>query len=289
MVALLSGCGESTGTGPADGEGVVGEYVWFGGVRRTYDLYIPSTADPAAPTPLVLFFHGAGGTGADFRRFTEFDLEAERLGFLLASPDAIGGSWALGCNCTAADLRGVDDLGFVQVLLEQLRRTYRIDDSRVYAAGFSQGAMLSQVLACDHADRFAAVASVGSTAIRPHVRPCSPELPVSILFMVGDEDDLFLPDETFLGMTATVEYWRELNGCSEERIADPPLDELDDGTVVLRTVYRDCRGGSEVERVEIEGAGHTWPHPTLQGRGRTSREINASVVVADFLRRHSRE
>ena len=43
-------------------------------------------------------------------------------------------------------------------LLEHMKRTYAIDESRVYISGFSMGGMMTNALACAYPELFAAAA-----------------------------------------------------------------------------------------------------------------------------------
>jgi len=63
----------------------------------------------------------------------------------------------LGCN--AADCT-TDDIGFIEDLLDELEANYRVDSSRVYVTGFSNGAFMTQRLGCELSDRLAAIAPI---------------------------------------------------------------------------------------------------------------------------------
>jgi polyhydroxybutyrate depolymerase len=55
------------------------------GITRSYHLHVPSAVGPT-PAPLVLVFHGGGGTGPGTERLTRFTALADREGFLVAFP-----------------------------------------------------------------------------------------------------------------------------------------------------------------------------------------------------------
>ena len=67
------------------------------GRARSFVLYIPRDLRPGAP--LLFMFHGGGGDGPMAREGTghEFDLLADRNGFVVAYPDGIDRSWT-GCR-----------------------------------------------------------------------------------------------------------------------------------------------------------------------------------------------
>lgn len=53
-----------------------------------------------------------------------------------------------------------DDFGFVAAIIDSISAAYRVDTSRVYATGCSNGAGMSYALACQLGDKIAAVAPV---------------------------------------------------------------------------------------------------------------------------------
>src|SRR6185312_15112303 len=103
----------------------------FGGFQRTYLLHAPS-ADPAG---LVINLHGAGMTGGEQAAATNYDAVGDRHGFAVVYPDGIDFSWADGRGASVPDRTGVDDVGFLVALAEQISRDYGIDPGRVYATG----------------------------------------------------------------------------------------------------------------------------------------------------------
>ena len=55
---------------------------------------------------------------------------------------------------------GGDDVAWFTALLDELAATLCIDTERIYVAGFSNGAMMASVLACELSERIAAIAPV---------------------------------------------------------------------------------------------------------------------------------
>ncbi|NCG21069.1 MAG: hypothetical protein GWP91_18825 [Rhodobacterales bacterium] len=60
------------------------------GVLRTYELFVPSSYDPATPAPLVAVFHGWGGNENEFLGTEAVRVEAEARGYLVVAPRGLG-------------------------------------------------------------------------------------------------------------------------------------------------------------------------------------------------------
>src|ERR1700739_542270 len=130
-----------------------------GGMDRTYTSHVP----PGDPVGLVLSLHGGGGTGIGQQGLTDFDTVADAHNLLVAYPDGYDKSWADGRGASPADRRHIDDVGFLVGLVRRLQHDYGIAAGHVFATGMSNGGFMSNRLACERADVFAAVASVAGT------------------------------------------------------------------------------------------------------------------------------
>jgi polyhydroxybutyrate depolymerase len=269
--------------------------VSVGGVTRTYLLYAPDSISKAHPEPLLLVFHGGGGHDYNMPRFTGFDDLAESRGFVVAYPDSLNRHWNDG-----RELSPADDVGFVRALIAQVERSYPVDPTRVYATGISNGGFFSQRLACDLSDKISAVASVAATMPEPLVPICRPSQPVSIMFIQGTNDPLVhinggavaRTNGRNISLADSVKFWLR----HDEIHSRPESTELPshdtNGTTVHRDVYAGGKEHTEVVVYTIEGGGHTWPGgpqylPAFLV-GKVNHDIDASVVIWDFLSRHKR-
>jgi polyhydroxybutyrate depolymerase len=280
VVPLAVACARQT-TAPGAGE-TRSESVTSLGRQRTYTIYLPPAYRGGASLPVLLAFHGAGGTGAGMHALLG-DTLADRFGFIAVYPDAVAEArhtWALGCpQCTWADVAGVDDYRFVRDLLDTLTDRYGVDGSRVYAAGISLGGSFAYDLACRETDLLAGTAVVASLPSIDELAVCRASTrPLRVITSIGDRDPNVPWDggvggsgATYRGAEATAADWANRDGCAPApRRRDLP-DRNGDGRRVGVLEFTDCPGGAFVRFFKIEGGGHEWPR---------SNEFDVSAEIA---------
>lgn len=273
-----------------EGDGVAGAWVRSAGRVRTYRMHVPPALAAGERAPLVLLFHGFPSSGRDAQHFMGFDSVADARGFIAVYPDGAAGSWGVGCDCTEADASGVDDVMLVGSLIGQLERERLVDVSRIYAVGYSQGAMFSHRLACDLSDRLTAVAAVAGEMPRLVSARCAPTRPISIVMLHGTADRSvpWQGGPQLLSVPDTAERWAQLNGCVGKAV-EPLPDPADDGTTVTRESHSSCAAGVETILYAIHGGGHTWPGSPAafpDEYGPMTRDISASEVIGELFARH---
>lgn len=297
LALMLSACGGAharclAADAPCTGSGKLEH----GGLTRTFRYHLPPKVTPEAP--LVLSLHGRMGQGKNQAKLSGFDAVADEEGFIVVYPDGVDRSWADGRGMTPADQQGVDDVGFLTALVDHFIKEFSADRRRVYAAGMSNGAMMSYRLACERADRFAAIGPVAALMGEKLAQTCAPSRPVSVISFVGTEDPL-VPFEggqvsgdrgPVLSGTETREKWAALNACEGgPAISQEPDRDPEDGTRIRREAQGPCREGTEVVFNVVEGGGHVWPGgaqylpKAIIGRG--SQEADASRELWKFFQR----
>ena len=126
-----------------------------GGVTREYRLTVPRSAPTMAPgAPLVVAFHGMGIDSPKLmQHYTRLDETAGTHGFLIAYPSAIDGHWGL------APAKVTADLAFFDALVKAISSAHRIDPSRVFVLGMSNGGYFAHLVGKERSETVAAVAS----------------------------------------------------------------------------------------------------------------------------------
>lgn len=256
----------------------------FEGQTQRYDLIVPDSYDPSAPTPLVLNFHGFSSNPQQQALFSLIEPVAQAHGVLVALPWGGGNSWNGGLCCGEGMTTDRDDVGFSRALVQELESQLCVDSSRIYAMGMSNGGYMSHRLACEAADLFAAIGPVaGVLGIPPD--DCAPERPISVMHFHGTADGLVPYDGG--GITGTPSVSETMSGWAERNGCDPtPELTFEQGDVHCET-WPGCSEGVEVTLCTVEAGGHCWPGNTFCPFGTSTTNIDASEELALFFEKHS--
>jgi poly(3-hydroxybutyrate) depolymerase len=106
------------------------------GVERPWVLYVPTSYEPATPTPLLVMLHGLVSRPEimddplGYAREDEWTAAAEKYGWLVLYPFG------------QKDATWWDEVGMANIrnLVRTVKQEYNVDDDRVYMGGFSDGA-----------------------------------------------------------------------------------------------------------------------------------------------------
>lgn len=292
--SIITGCsGEVFGVeyGGAQFE----ERIRVGDRLRDYVVYVPPSASPDTPAPLMMVFHGATMSAETMLLLSWFNPVADREGFVVAYLAADGDAWATG-GASPLDAERVDDLGFVDAVIARLDSDLNLDRGRVYAVGYSNGALFSQRLACQRSQDIAAIGVVGASVSIPVVSGCNPLRPVPAIFILGDRDPSFpwgdaaAVPQGLMGGEASATFWSDIAACDPEWDITALPDVVADDTTVERWDFPTCAPDGDMAFYRVRRGGHTWPGSPLNlspGLGRKSRDLDASPVIAEFLLRQS--
>lgn len=260
---------------------------------RHYILHLPPGDVWSVPHPLVLMLHGTGSSAQRMPRQTGMDLAADQRGMVVAYPDGTGWwpiteTWHTGHCCGYALEHRSQDVRFIRTLIAELRQKLDIDSTRVYIAGFSDGAMMAFRLGCDLASEIAAIAPVAGRM--PDVR-CRPSRPLPVLGIGGTDDDELRKDHArythpgsypyAYSLRASMAYWAAINQCAAPPERTPVGRHWEDR-------YLQCSNGADVILYTISGGEHAWPggHKGWIFSPPPVRDFNATEVILDFFQRH---
>jgi polyhydroxybutyrate depolymerase len=255
------------------------------GQLRKARVHIPPDYDATKPFALVINTHGQSFFAPVHVKMTQMNVAADKRQFITVAPQGTGGLLAgynVGNQPNAQVYAGIDDVGFVRTIIDELRKTLCIDPRMIHCAGFSIGGSFCYRLGCDMADRVASIASVsgpdGSIG-------CNPSRPVALLHIHGTADAFagYQGDGGVnKGAPASVADWAKRLGCS-------PAQQLtlQKGAVTCKTYNQNCQQGTEATLCTVAGGTHNWPGGTgwMLG-GAINMDIDASAMILDFFRKH---
>jgi polyhydroxybutyrate depolymerase len=192
--------------------------ITFGGQSRSFLLHVPSSFTGTVPVPLVIDLHGFTSNATQQKGFSGILQESDKEGFIAAWPQGLNNSWnAYGC-CGQSQSSNVNDVGFIRAVVSNIKASAPIDNARVYVTGLSNGGSLSQRLACEAADLFAASAPVSFPLNRSSCPGGDPVRPIPVYEFHGKNDTVvpfngggFL---NFQSAPASFSAWQSMDKCT---------------------------------------------------------------------------
>lgn len=264
---------------------------------RAYDLKVPSSYDPSKPAPLVVMMHDLTDASTSMTPWSDLDTsmkmspEADNRGILLAllhgSFDATTQRffWNATDACCDYGALATNDVGYVMAVIADVAAKYAVDPRRVFAFGYGNGGFMAHRLACDQADKFAAIVSLAG-AVYADPSKCAAAAPVAILEVHGDTDftapyaggpyhgepdgGAALPPAP--GAIPTIHTWVTKNGCSlKADTTEPPISLVADsgGPETTRLLYKSCEANGDTELWTMHLVSHapsfnaSWPGAVL--------------------------
>jgi polyhydroxybutyrate depolymerase len=266
------------------------------GLQRTYTVRLPSAYDGSTPTPLVVAMHGGFGSGVQLEGQSLLSQKAEQEDFIVAYPDGVLSplqirTWNAGGCCGYAVASSVDDVGFINALLDHLISELVIDTLRIYATGMSNGGFMSYRLACELSQRIAAIAPVSCSMTIDVCQP-SRAVPVIGLHSYLDESVPYLGG---VGNGVSSHYNSPQDSVQTAFALHASCAVLNDTLVddAEKTVVRwhQCDCQNEVLLYMTRDGGHSWPggEQTVGFADPPSQFINANDLMWDFFQQHTLE
>ncbi len=271
---LLIACGTSVESAPLTPSNVAamkaGDYhqtLKVDDQSRTYSIHLPSVISTTQSLPLVVVLHDKGGDAASIAHETQMNAKADQEGFIAVYPNGIApvssSKKQLTWNCCGPAEKkstGIDDVGFIHILIDHLENIYRIDLSRVYATGMGDGGNMAYRLACELPGTFAAIAPVAANF---GYAQCQPTQAVSVASFRGTADTTVQQPISY-----AISFWIQQDQCSA-------VARRERNGNILKTTYASGQNGTEVVLYSIVEGTHTWSSPT-------------TALVWDFFATHTK-
>ena len=276
------------------------------GASRVAYLYIPESAKGKGPVPLLVDFHALASDPFAEAELTQFPKKADEEGFVVVYPEGkadatfplglVGYSWNAGGCCPNACADKINDALFARELVDVVAKHAAIDRKRVYATGMSNGGFMTNRVACQVNDVFAAFAPVSglftntSHAWGYDAFACETSEPLPVLHFHGTTDPIVPYDGNWLlgfpHVETYIQGWLERNGVQD----DEPKATYGHGQVSCKSWGS---GRTNVTLCTVDGGGHSWPGSTgpfccpSSGTFACTKDISATDQIWNFLKQYT--
>lgn len=264
--------------------------IMHNGIVRSYILYVPAIYSSSTAVPLLFNFHGYTSNASQQLVYGDFRPIADTANMIIVHPEGtldVNGNthFNVGWGGSAAD-----DVGFTEALIDSISSTYSIDQSRIYAAGMSNGGFMSLLLACTLSERIAAVGSVTGSMTPTMINSCNPTHSMPVIQIHGTSDAT-VPYNGIAGFSSSVDnvldYWVSLNTCNPSPVVENvPNSNVNDGSTVEKYTYENGGNCSEVVHYKVIDGGHTWPGSSIVLAG-TNLDFKATKEIWNFVRNYT--
>jgi polyhydroxybutyrate depolymerase len=265
--------------------------IYIGNVWRKYNIHLPLGYTSNTNYPLILGFHGGQQANSSKLGWTAFAYQsklsekADSSGFIVVYPEGLvinqNRSWNAGNCCPPAMNQNVDDVGFIDYLLDTVFSDYSIDTTRVYATGSSNGGMLCYRLACELSHRFAAIAP---NACSQMYYPCNPTNTIPVISFHSKVDPIVtynggmggaspLTTMYFPSQDSTMDLWSKKNYCLKR-------DTIINGNGINYDFIKihNCSCNVEIHHYATTDGSHSWP-----GGNPNNNPISTQISATDLL------
>ncbi|ROO87867.1 polyhydroxybutyrate depolymerase [Actinocorallia herbida] len=269
------------------------------GRQRRYVTVVPDSLPDGAPLWVVL--HGANNTVPQIRAFTGYRLEelAVEKGFAVVYAEGYEKTWHDCRTATPYPARreGVNDVHFVEELVATVTSQNRLDASRVYGFGYSNGSHMLFRMIAESPGTFAGIVANAAELPADGNNECTPwNTPVPVMLVEGTGDPVSPYDGgkagafgQNLGLVRSAEE-SALLLAGVNRVTDGPVRTLvggdpgEDGSVTL-TEYG-AGTAHPVRLYTVRGGGHIVPNSVARMpriMGGSTEHLDSPQAAVDFF------
>jgi len=239
---------------------------------RSFILSVPKDYTGDKKWPIVLAFPGWGQSAENLRGYSRLDAADAITVFAEGKKKA----WS---PAPYAKTSTAEDKKFVRDIIDAVRATYRVDDSRIFATGMSNGGGFAAYLACQMPDVFKSVATVSAAYYKDILKDCA-HSPVGRLDIHGTVD----PVVGYYGGTRhKTKYYSVESVLEQDRKRNGLLYKVDTTRLVNNALDMKWSGcTAPLEHIRIAGGSHVWPGGTADAHNEVGKFF-ATDRVLDFF------
>ena len=186
----------------------------------------------ANPAPLLILLHSASTSGAHQENYMHLGPVAKKNGLIYIAPDGTINPegkrfWNASKACCNKYKQEVDDVGYINSLIEEISAKTPVDPKRIYLIGHSNGAFMSFTFACK-TNKVAAIVAIAGAMDQES--ECAPSTPVSLLNIHGTADKTIkvtggvLNNFPYTSAAKTVKTIASVNKCSKPEMSSKDFE-----------------------------------------------------------------
>jgi len=265
-------------------------------VFRTYLTHLPDSYTGEEELPLVLALHGGTGNAFNLQNQSQLSVKSDEEGFIVVYPEGLRlgllniRTWNAGWCCGQSSFQDIDDVGFIDQLLDELIDQFSIDESRIFITGISNGGYMSYRLACELSDGIAAIAPVAASI---SINDCQMSEPIPAIHLHSYEDKNVryqggfgegLADHYSPPLDSLFDIWSNQLNCQTVN------DTLNHDDAFTHVVWKDCDCETEIQYYISTDGGHSWPGGNATPLGDpASAFINANDLMWSFFENNPKD
>lgn len=273
--------------------GTFSKTLTINGSQRKYIVYVPQRVSGTAKVPVLFMIHGTNQTGQFFYNTNLWNSKAEQEGFIVVYPTALiychydAGVQRTVTKWTAGDLGQTDlslgalplcsgeilkdDLQFFDSMVVDIKNNFAINEKRIYASGFSNGAQITARLAAQRSDIFASVA-IHAGNLSNFIPANLSTRPMSMIITVGNKDGLFtngtgIPNPapidpslmSYTGVANMMQRFLDISGLSNQFVytSSSGIGQFDYNTSLVNK-------NNNVRFIIIQNLGHSYTNILIE-------------------------
>ncbi len=258
--------------------------------ERDYTIHLPNSySKHKTPYPILFVLHGNPSKSWQMKLYTGMNATSDTNEFIVVYPDATDNRWYF------LDKKIVhNELEYFRFLLDDLKRQYNIDASKIYVSGMSGGGIFSLILTQVFPDEIAAVCVVAGNMIKLNQFPVpinSTAMPLMLIH--GTSDYIYEGTESLLSVQETLDYWIKVNNCNSNPVTTllPDVNKKDKSFVT--TLQYPCKDHNDILFYKIDNGGHHWPNSKFNANkfvkrdlGELNKDFDTNQEIWNFVSRH---
>jgi len=254
-------------------------------LTRQYMVYVPANYNASNPASMVIALHGLGDNMTNFSQHG-FNLLADTANIIVVVPQAIsdplaGTAWNSGAGLSSYYPNStVNDVGFLNSLIDTIKANYSIHNSRVFMCGFSMGGFMTQRMALQSNTKLKAIASLSGT-IGSGITNYAPGRSIPVAHFHGTADATVAYSGNSYGIDAIplINFWITNNACNTPPDSSRFADIASDGYTIDLFKYTGSTVNNDVWFYRMNNA----PHTVLK---QPTNDITETTEMWRFFRRH---